>query len=185
MREHAQSRPSAPTAALVVAALVAGSLSACAGDVGRSRRGRHHAPDAADAPSAASAPEAPKAPFADLAAIPSMAIVGELRSSHPVGDLEAVIRANASAAGYGKRGRAPMKEGALLIESLSNERGGAPSLQYGMRKREPGYFPDGGDWEYVVIDAQGKVDASGKLPLCARCHAEAQREHLFEPVAPL
>lgn len=47
-----------------------------------------------------------------------------------------------------------------------------PELLTVMRKREKGYFPRGGDWEYSVMDGTGqKTLKSGKLETCAACHA--------------
>lgn len=71
-----------------------------------------------------------------------------------------------------------MPEGAVLVEIHSTE-GREQGPIFAMVKREPGYFPEGSDWEYVVLGAEGKVQASGKLPLCARCHAEAPADGLF------
>jgi hypothetical protein len=113
-----------------------------------------------------------------------MPAVGQLRTVHPIGDLEATLRTNEAGAGYGKRGRGPMPEGAIVVESLSAEPGSIALTHYIMRKREPGFFAAGGDWEYAVVDRDGSVQAEGKLTLCARCHAEAPRDHLFEPLGP-
>ena len=176
-----------PSGALVLAALglltASAALGACSAAPPRTGRGRHPG-GVSTPPGVASAATEPKQPFPELAEIASMQVVGELRSSHPVGELEAVIHANDGAAGYGKRGRGPMAEGALLVESLSTERGAVPHLHYVMRRRAPGYFPAGGDWEFAVVNADGRVEAEGRLRLCARCHAEAQRDFLFEPIAP-
>jgi len=160
-------------------------FAACGAAPPRTGRGRHPGGVTTSPGASAAAAEEPKKPFPELAELAGMAVVGELRSSHPVGDLEAVIHANGGAAGYGKRGRAPITEGALLVESLSSERGGLPHLHYVMRRRAPGYFAAGGDWEYAVVGPDGLVEAQGRLGLCARCHAEAQRDFLFEPDAPL
>lgn len=56
-----------------------------------------------------------------------------------------------------------------------------PGPTFGMEKREPGYFPEGGDWHYVLIDAEGQAQEQGRLPLCARCHAEGASDWLFGP----
>ena len=40
-----------------------------------------------------------------------------------------------------------------------------------MRKREPGYNPSVGDWEFSVVKADGStVEASGKIENCQSCH---------------
>jgi Cytochrome P460 len=43
----------------------------------------------------------------------------------------------------------------------------------GMIKREAGYFPAGGDWEYFTVDGGvTKLGERGKIQSCAECHAE-------------
>lgn len=47
-----------------------------------------------------------------------------------------------------------------------------PELLTTMRKREKGYFPEGGDWEYSVMDGTGqKTLKTGKLETCVACRA--------------
>lgn len=42
-----------------------------------------------------------------------------------------------------------------------------------MHKREKGYDPAGGDWEFLVLDGAGKqVEAQGRLKTCLSCHAQ-------------
>jgi hypothetical protein len=57
--------------------------------------------------------------------------------------------------------------------------GAQPATHFVMIKRAPGYDPPGGDWEFIVVSPDGHVEDRGPLPLCARCHAEAPRDHLF------
>lgn len=71
-----------------------------------------------------------------------------------------------------------MPEGAVLVE-IHGAEGRERGPIFAMVKREAGYFPEGSDWEYVVLGPEGKVQASGKLPLCARCHAEGTGDALF------
>lgn len=60
--------------------------------------------------------------------------------------------------------------GSLLVkEKFSTD--GETQLFTGMWKREAGYFPEVGDWEFFTVDtAAGKVVERGKLPKCASCH---------------
>jgi Cytochrome P460 len=45
-----------------------------------------------------------------------------------------------------------------------------------MRKREAGYDPNKGDWEYLVFDGSGKtLQASGKLANCQACHTRFEQ----------
>jgi len=40
-----------------------------------------------------------------------------------------------------------------------------------MIKREPGYNPESGDWEYLVLDGgASKIVERGKLTRCSGCH---------------
>jgi hypothetical protein len=48
-----------------------------------------------------------------------------------------------------------------------------------MAKRDAGFYAEGGDWEFVVLDAAGRLEDRGKLALCARCHAEATADWVF------
>ena len=68
-------------------------------------------------------------------------------------------------------------------------------VTFAMAKREAGYFPDGGDWEYVMMPNDGSNDYSenpngmlpdasatdmrGQLASCAGCHAKASNDYLF------
>jgi hypothetical protein len=64
-------------------------------------------------------------------------------------------------------------QGSLIVkEKLPDPHSGAPELLTVMRKRERGYNPAGGDWEYLVLDGAGRqVQAQGKLQNCQSCHA--------------
>lgn len=70
--------------------------------------------------------------------------------------------------------------GAIAVEA-HYDLSGAPQNLYAMEKREPGFDPPGGDWEYVVMNASGDVESRGALSFCARCHAESPHDHLFGP----
>lgn len=136
--------------------------------------------DAAPTAEAPAAPSRPLPGFEELLAWPERVRVP---TGHPGGARRAVLRVSPRAEGYGRRGRAAFSPDATLVASLHSSDGAPPIAHYLMRKREPGYFPEGGDWEYAVVAPDGKVQAEGRLALCARCHAEATREHVFEPVA--
>jgi hypothetical protein len=65
-------------------------------------------------------------------------------------------------------------EGSLLLkEKFDRTKPEAPLLFTGMIKREPGYFPDGGDWEYFTLNGElTEVTSRGKLQTCAACHRD-------------
>ncbi len=137
---------------------------------------RRRGPLAPEPGSTQSAP-APLGPFPRFGEIAGLTRAGELRSGHPVAAVDAVIGVDHGAAAYGKRGRGGFPPGALIVETLGV---GATAIHYVLERKEPGYFPEGGDWQYSVVDAGGATLATGKLQLCARCHAEAPRDHVFE-----
>lgn len=62
--------------------------------------------------------------------------------------------------------------GSLIVkEKLPAFDAAEPELLTAMFKREAGYDPEGGDWEYMVLDGRGKeVQARGKLESCRACH---------------
>ena len=48
-----------------------------------------------------------------------------------------------------------------------------PELLTVMRKRDDGYDPDKGNWEYIVFDGAGQtLQADGKLENCQGCHIQ-------------
>jgi len=50
-----------------------------------------------------------------------------------------------------------------------------------MTKREAGYYPEGGDWEYEYVTlVSERKETRGRLANCAACHASAkERDFLF------
>ncbi|MGC4007281.1 MAG: cytochrome P460 family protein [Pirellulales bacterium] len=49
----------------------------------------------------------------------------------------------------------------------------APELFTGMLKREKGYHPECGDWEFFVVDGAAKqMQARGRIDSCVECHKD-------------
>ena len=69
--------------------------------------------------------------------------------------------------------------GSLLVKKHTSTSASTPGPIFAMTKRDAGFYPEGGDWEYVVLDAEGHLEDRGKLALCARCHAEANADRVF------
>jgi hypothetical protein len=69
-----------------------------------------------------------------------------------------------------RRPRFPV--GSLIVkEKLPARDSAEPELLTAMLKHEAGYDPEGGDWEYLVLDGLGReVRARGKLESCRACH---------------
>jgi hypothetical protein len=166
-------------------ACVLGLCLAIAGCTGASQSGRALPGDEGwdqDAEPAASSPPPPSKPLPGFDALVGWAELGRVPTGHPGSARRAALRVSPEASGYGRRGRQPFAPDAVLVASLHSSDGAPALTHYLMRKREPGYFPEGGDWEYAVVSPEGRVLAEGRLGLCARCHAEATREHVFEPL---
>jgi hypothetical protein len=80
----------------------------------------------------------------------------------------------------GKAAMAQEKEphfpvGSVIVkEKLSKPDSKSPELMTVMVKKEKGYNPGSGDWDYLVLDGTGKkVTAQGKLEKCQSCHQDA------------
>jgi len=69
-------------------------------------------------------------------------------------------------------GKGTYPRGAVIVKSkLTREKNGDPVLFTTMRKREAGYDPRHGDWEYAVLDGRSKrVLARGRIESCISCH---------------
>lgn len=88
-----------------------------------------------------------------------------------------------------------VKPGTVLIRNVyANDNGqkGALKGRTFMFKREAGYYPDGGDWEYVRIPYNAAIDYTkypngdlafaterGQITSCAGCHLSAQHSFIF------
>lgn len=62
--------------------------------------------------------------------------------------------------------------GSMIVkEKLSAKESHTPELLTAMIKREKGYNPQSGDWEYLVLDgAASQIVRRGKLADCTGCH---------------
>jgi hypothetical protein len=74
---------------------------------------------------------------------------------------------------------ASMPADAQLVALHADRATGTELGWFVMHKQPPGYFPEGGDWEYLVVGVDGNVQAAGKLAACARCHAQAPADWVF------
>lgn len=73
--------------------------------------------------------------------------------------------------------------GSIIVkEKLSNPESKAPDLMTVMVKREKGYNPASGDWEYIITDSTGRISERGKLARCQKCHNDKTvlaKDHVF------
>ena len=61
----------------------------------------------------------------------------------------------------------------VLKEKFDDPEGKHTELFTGMIKREAGYNPDCGDWEFFTLSANAKkITARGKIESCITCHRE-------------
>lgn len=65
-----------------------------------------------------------------------------------------------------------LADGALLAAFHHDPKRGQPGPIYVMEKL-------GGAWRFSVVGADGKLERSGELELCQRCHAEAVSDQVF------
>ena len=66
--------------------------------------------------------------------------------------------------------------GSMIVkEKLDKADSTTPELLTAMIKREPGYNPEAGDWEFLTLDgAASKIVERGKLGRCSGCHKPYQ-----------
>ncbi len=80
-------------------------------------------------------------------------------------------------------------EGSVIVKEKTGYflEGRKPMLYTIMRKREPGFNPTVGDWEFAVVGADGReLQAIGKLEVCQGCHTKkSNSDFIFRPYLPL
>lgn len=97
------------------------------------------------------------------------------RSQHLSGEHDAEVLTNDAAAAYPALGpQRPLGAGAVLVEALYTAGSSDVALYLAMAKQA-----QGGEWEYLVVRADGLVEQRGRLALCERCHVEAPEDHVF------
>ena len=88
---------------------------------------------------------------------------------------------DAAMRGYAS-GRFP--EGSIIVkEKFHSPEDRKPLLYTIMRKREAGYNPKVGDWEFSVVGPNGtEMQAIGKLENCQGCHlSKSESDFVFRP----
>jgi hypothetical protein len=101
-------------------------------------------------------------------------------SEHVHGEFDGEVLVNDAAKAYPALGpHRTLMPGATLVERHVARGAETTAVYFAMVKRSPGYDPDGGDWEYLVVSPDGTIEERGRIPLCGRCHAEAPHDHLF------
>lgn len=79
----------------------------------------------------------------------------------------------------------PFPQGSMIVKEKIEigPQGPKPLLYTLMLKREPGYNPKVGDWQFAVVGADGaQLLAVGKLENCEGCHkGKADSDYIFRP----
>jgi hypothetical protein len=75
-----------------------------------------------------------------------------------------------------KEGKGTYPVGAIVLkEKFSDETAKTTELFTAMVKREKGFNPEAGDWEYFVISGDTKkIEQRGKIESCINCHESYQ-----------
>jgi hypothetical protein len=106
----------------------------------------------------------------------------EARRHGPHMGYSIVVRVSPEAAAAFREGK-PLPAGAVVVkEKYADEAASGPLRAYAlMIKRQAGYDPEGGDWEYAFVNlAPERKMSRGRLAKCAGCHASARdRDYLF------
>ena len=109
-----------------------------------------------------------------LCAIPTPADYGEERKRNPHSATFITVFVNSVARSAMFQKEWPVFPQGSVIVKQKNGRDSdrnTPILYTIMRKRESGYNPRVGDWEFSVVKADGStVEASGKIENCQNCH---------------
>jgi len=107
----------------------------------------------------------------------------EAKAHGPHAKYSIIVRVNPEAITLFREGK-PLPTGAVVVKEKYYAGGPAPGPLYGyavMTKREVGYYPEGGDWEYEYVSlVPERKETRGRLANCAACHASAkERDFLF------
>lgn len=121
--------------------------------------------------------------FALCRSADSQEVAAQAEASGPHANTAIRVYMNALASSaFGKRGGSSYPVGAVVVKekeylggSGGRERGlarpGAKGVG-GMIKRQKGYDPENGDWEYFYFEEISRIE-SGKITSCRECHAKA------------
>jgi hypothetical protein len=99
-----------------------------------------------------------------------------------------VVRVNPEAMEEFKAVNKPLPVGTTVVKEKHSEMlaKGSPAEYGAMIKREPGYDPEHGDWEYFyVVQKPEKKVTRGKLQTCIECHSHVKDgDYLFRTYLP-
>lgn len=76
--------------------------------------------------------------------------------------------------------RADFPEGTIIVKERHATKTSGVEFCTVMRKREEGYNPQCGDWEFSVLNEKNVATDVGRLETCMGCHAEQKKlDHTF------
>jgi Cytochrome P460 len=125
-----------------------------------------------------------------LCALPTAAHYEHERKSNPHSSTYITVYVNkvARKAMFAKDAQR-FPEGSIIVKQKIGTQleGRKPLLYTLMKKREPGYNPNVGDWEFSVVGPDGKqLQATGKLENCESCHkGKSESDFVFRPYVKL
>ena len=88
---------------------------------------------------------------------------------------------------YLKQKETAFAEGTVIVKEKLGKKGAKDAIELGVLvKREKGYAPKSGDWQYIFVDAKGVVtDQQNKLENCAACHRLREKnDYVFRAIVP-
>lgn len=81
--------------------------------------------------------------------------------------------------------RKPFPVGTVLVKERHKTETSSAEFCTVMRKREKGYNPACGDWEFAILNPEGKATQEGKLKDCMACHAaQTKLDYTFRTYLP-
>src|SRR5882724_10431417 len=75
----------------------------------------------------------------------------------------------------------PFPVGSMIVKQKLRDKKAPPELLTMMIKREPGFDPGFGNWEYLIASGDGKaILGRGKMDLCKGCHVSmAEQDYVY------
>ena len=103
---------------------------------------------------------------------PMPLLVNEPHNLHESSYINIFISTNAPLTGKTRNLKYPVPTGTIVLkQKLTAPDKGETILFTGMLKREKGYNPSSGDWEFFTIDGKEQtITARGKIDSCIDCH---------------
>jgi hypothetical protein len=95
----------------------------------------------------------------------------EVKNPHADGFINVYVN-DAGRETYLKKNAQAFAEGTVIVKEKLAKKDSKDATELGvMIKREKGFAPKSGDWQFIFVDAKGTVtDQQSKLENCASCH---------------